>query len=114
MSAHPASAGLRQMADELDRLAEAATVPEIVTLEIKLERDQFAAVCQGLDLVTDAIPASRRTEKYHMVQANRKIGGLQIRGWNWLSELCTKRTVTKEVDEWVCDAADLVLTEDEA
>lgn len=96
---HTASAGLRILADELDALAADGTSPN-VEVQIRLTRDQRHIVCERLQLDPEPIAESRGA--YDMFRATRNIGALEIRGWNWLGELCEKRTVTRQVEVWTC------------
>lgn len=104
---HPASAGLRQMADELDVLAAGGCTPG-VELEIRLSRENFATVCRVLRLQMEAIPPNKRKEGYHMVNAKRRVGPLHVRGWAWLQDLATKRVAMKRVEEFVFSDKDLI------
>lgn len=102
---HPTSAGLRMLADQLDKLAADGLIVPGVTVDIRLERETVSAVLRELDLVSQPVAASRG--RYDTFRATGYIGPLYINAWNFLGELCERKVITREFETYVCDGLDL-------
>jgi len=103
---HPASEGLRQLADKLDKIASEDGVILDVTPQFRLGKADFSLACRRLDLVTEPMK-----ESDYFVNAIGKIGGLELRGHAYRDEMCVKKTVMKAVEVWVCGDEDAAVAE---
>jgi len=102
---HPASDGLRQLADKLDQMAKDDGVVLTVKAEIDLTKADFSIACRRLDMVTRPIK-----DEDTFVIANGKAGELTITGVAWRRDMCVKKTVMKAVEVWVCGDEDVAVS----
>lgn len=99
---HPASEGLRLLADQLDRMVCEDGITLNVKAEFQFTKADFSIACRRLDMVTRPIK-----DEDLFVNATGKVGELTISGYAWRREMCVKKTVMKAVEVWVCGDEDM-------
>lgn len=102
---HPASEGLRMLADKLDQMAKDDGVAPFIAASMHLTKADFSVTCRRLDLVTKPIK-----DDSIFVDVAGKSGELQITGFANRRDMCVKKTVMKAVEVWVCGDEDVAVS----
>lgn len=98
-SIHPASQGLRELADWLD----ANPGVPVLLRSVDLELTQDTAV--NLSKVANITGLPVDAKDSHFVTLRGKLNGCPVYMSVWKKDVCTKRIVTREVEELVFEAA---------
>ncbi len=99
---------IREFAAQVDSYVEKyGKVPPDLRIEIRYTKADFAQICRHFDLVTQKVPDVARDDSYTGVRSTRSCHGVQIEGWNWISELCERKTVLVPKTRWVCGDEEL-------